>query len=288
MAFLICLWQVSSIQVRDLAFDFDRGAGGLWNPERPELSHIFNAFQLALPFLEPYFIDAVKEAASILGDSPVRDAALAFCAQEANHSRQHKRYNRSLKARYPRIEEYEKSIQQSLVRSRGKDSLEWRLAYTAGYEAITAQLCRWMFHNADELFRGADGHFSALMLWHGAEEIEHRHVAYDVLRAVTRNYGLRARGLFAAIRKTEVDIRSVVGYMLEVDGLASDRRSRARRRKLRSRLVLALLPAVVRYLSPGYHPSRDPEPEQAIRWLEAYRDGIDLRSIDTTAPILAS
>ena len=98
MAFLICLWQVSSIQVRDLAFDFDRGAGGLWNPERPELSHIFNAFQLALPFLEPYFIDAVKEAASILGDSPVRDAALAFCAQEANHSRQHKRYNRSLKA----------------------------------------------------------------------------------------------------------------------------------------------------------------------------------------------
>jgi predicted metal-dependent hydrolase len=279
--------RVSSIQVRDLTFEFDHGAGGLWNPEQPELSHIINAFQLALPFLEPYFIDAIKEAASTLNDPSVREAALAFCAQEANHSRQHKRYNRSLKARYPRIEEYEKSIQQSLVRSRKEDPLEWRLAYTAGYEAITAQLCRWMFRNSEELFRGADRHFAALMLWHGAEEIEHRHVAYDVLRAVTRNYGLRARGLLAAMRKTENDIRPVARYMLEVDGLASDGRSRERRRKLRLRLLLALAPAFVRYLSPSYHPSRDPEPEEATRWLTAYRDGRDLRSIDTSAPILA-
>ena len=279
---------MGSIQPRDLTFDFERGAGGLWNPERPELSHILNAFQLALPFLEPYFIDAVKEAASHLADGPAREAALAFCAQEANHSRQHKRYNRSLKARYPRIEEYEKSIQQSLVRSRREDPLAWRLAYTAGYEAITAQLSRWMFRNSDELFRGADPHFAALMLWHGAEEIEHRHVAYDVLRAVTRDYGLRARGLFAALRKTESDLRPVVDHMLEVDGLAVDGRSRARRRRLRLRLLRTLLPAVARYLSPGYHPSRDPEPDQAVRWLEAYREGRDLRSIDTAAPILAS
>jgi uncharacterized protein len=279
---------VPPIHARDLTFDFDRGASGLWNPQKPELSHILNAFQLALPFLEPYFIDAIKEATAMLGDTPVREAALAFCSQEANHSRQHKRYNRSLKARYPRVEEYEKAIQQSLVRSRREDPLEWRLAYTAGYEAITAQLCRWMFRNAEELFHGSDGHFAALMLWHGAEEIEHRSVAYDVLRAVTRDYGLRARGLFAAMRKSESDILPAVGYMLEVDGLAADRRSRARRRKLRSRLLFALLPGVVRYLSPGYHPSHEAEPEQALRWLKAYQDGCDLRSIDTSTPILAS
>jgi predicted metal-dependent hydrolase len=276
-----------AIQVRDLSFDFDHCAGGLWNPEQPELSHVLNAFQLALPYLEPYFIDAVKEAAPLLGGSPIRQAALAFCAQEANHSRQHKRYNRSLKARYPRIEEYEKAIQQSLVRSRREDPLEWRLAYTAGYEAITAQLSRWMFRNSEELFRGADGHFAALMLWHGAEEIEHRHVAYDVLRAVTRRYWLRTHGLFAALRKTESDIRPIVTYMLEVDGLATDARSRGRRRKLRIRMLRALLPAVFRYLSPAYHPSRDAEPEQAVRWLEAHRGGRDLRSLDTAGPILA-
>ena len=62
---------------------------------------------------------------------------------------------------------------------------------------------------------------------------------------------------------------------------------RARRRRIRARLLFALLPAVVRYLSPGYHPSRDAEPEQAIHWLKAYRDGSDLRAIDTTVPILA-
>jgi predicted metal-dependent hydrolase len=277
-----------SIQVRDLSFDFDGGPGGLWNSAQPELSHTLNAFQLALPYLEPYFIDAVKEAAALLGESPLREVAHAFCAQEANHSRQHKRYNRSLKARYPRVEQYEKDIQQSLIRSRQEDPLPWRLAYTAGYETITAQLSRWMFVNSEELFHGADGRFAAMMLWHGAEEIEHRHVAYDVLRAVTRAYTLRARGLFAALRKTERDIRPVVTYMLEVDGLGSDGRSRARRRNLRVRLLRAMLPAVVRYLSPGYHPSHDREPQEAVRWREAYYGGRDLRSIDTAAPILAS
>ena len=69
-------------------------SGGLWNPRLPELSHTLNAFQLALPYLEPYFIDAVREGAELVSDPPLKADALAFCAQEANHSRQPKRYCR--------------------------------------------------------------------------------------------------------------------------------------------------------------------------------------------------
>jgi len=257
------------IEVRNLSFDVDHGARGLWNPDRPELSHTLNAFQLALPYLEPYFIDAVKEASARIDDPAARADALAFCEQESNHSRQHMRYTRMLRERYPRLREYEKAIQQSLVQSRQNDPLEWRLAYTAGYEAITAQMARWMLRNASEWFP-ANEPFGALMAWHAAEEIEHRHVAFDALRAVSRSHRLRARGFFAALRKTYADMTPVVTYMLEVDGYAGRLDSRARRLALRVLFVVELLPAIVRYLSPGYHPSKDAEPTQAVAWRLAH------------------
>lgn len=261
----------SKIEVRKMAFDVERGAGGLWNPRLPELSHTLNAFQLALPYLEPYFIDAVREGAELVSDPQLKADALAFCAQEANHSRQHKRYCRLLQQRYPRLKELETAIQQSLIRSRQEDPLPWRLAYTAGYEAITAQLARWLFRRADDWFDGADEHFAALMTWHAAEEIEHRHVAYDVFQAVDEGYSLRARGLLAALKKTYADMMPAVTYMLEVDGYAKRLDSRGRRLRLRMELVSELLPAAGRYLTPGYHPSRDAEPRGFAEWLGAHR-----------------
>jgi predicted metal-dependent hydrolase len=254
------------IRVRALTFDVERGAGGLWNPGRPELSHTLNAFQLALPYLEPYFIDAIREGAERVADPKLKAEVTAFCSQEAHHSRQHKRYCRLLQKRYPRLKEFETAIQQSLLHSRREEPLERRLAYTAGYEAITAQLSRWMLRNAEDWFAGGDAHFAALMTWHAAEELEHRHVAYDVLQAVSTSYGLRAQGLFGAMKKTLADIVPVVTYMLEVDGYASRFDSKARRLKLRLQFALELLPAVRRYLTPGYNPVHDRSPPEFAEW----------------------
>jgi predicted metal-dependent hydrolase len=263
--------QASTIEVRKMTFEVERGAGGLWNPQRPELSHTLNAFQLALPYLEPYFIDAIREGAEHVTDPKLKADALAFCEQEANHSRQHKRYCRLLQQRYPRLKEYETAIQQSLIRSRKEDPLSFRLAYTAGYEAITAQMSRWMFRSAEEWFAGADEHFAALMTWHAVEEIEHRHVAFEVFQVVDSSYPLRAKGLFAAMKKTYADMTPVVTYMLEVDGYAKRLDSRARRLRLRMGLVSELMPAAARYLTPNYHPSQEAEPRGYAEWLRAHQ-----------------
>ncbi|MET0390751.1 MAG: metal-dependent hydrolase [Polyangiales bacterium] len=257
----------SSIQVRRPRFDVESGAGGLWNPKMPELSHTLNAFQLALPYLEPYFIDAVKQAMVGIRDPKLAADAQAFCAQEANHAREHKRYCRFLQKRYPRLKEFETAIQQSLLRSRKQDPLEWRLAYTAGYEVITAQVARWLFRRGPEWFDGADQGLAQLMTWHAAEEIEHRSVAYDVLQTVNRSWWLRFKGVVGAFAKTYVDMTSVVTYMLKVDGLADKPESRARRMKLRKEILMELAPALIRYLMPGYHPSKEAEPAGYAAWL---------------------
>jgi hypothetical protein len=33
----------ASPPIRDVRFDLERGHGGVWNPARPEFSHLFNA-----------------------------------------------------------------------------------------------------------------------------------------------------------------------------------------------------------------------------------------------------
>jgi predicted metal-dependent hydrolase len=260
----------SRIEVRRLAFDVRGEAKGLWNPRKPELSHTLNAFQLALPYLEPYFIDTIREASETLTDPKLKQEAALFCEQEANHSREHMRYNRFLRQHYPELHEFEARIRESLARSKREDSLPVRLAYTAGYEAITAQLARWMFRDAHDWFDGADAQFSAMMTWHAAEEIEHRHVAYDVLQAAATQYGLRARGFFAALRKTYSDMTPVVTYMLGADGYGGRLDSKMRRLRLRLNLVSELVPTTLRYLSPGYHPSNDDEPMGFTDWMLAH------------------
>lgn len=261
---------MTGIEVRDLSFEVERGAGGLWNPRRPELSHMLNAFQLALPYLEPYFIDAIRNGAAQIKDPVHRANARAFCAQEANHARQHARYCRVLRERYPLLEEHEKAIQQSLVHSRQNDPLDWRLAYTAGYEAITVQMARWALRSADDWFGPEDQPFAELMMWHAAEEIEHRHVAFDVFQACSGNHRLRVKGFFAALRKTYAEITPAMTYMLQVDGYAGRFGSKVRRLKLRVRMLAELLPAILRYVSPAYHPSQDPEPPEAVAWHDRF------------------
>src|ERR1700712_6039076 len=106
------------IVVRAPSFDHERGRGGLWNARLPELSHTLNAFQLALPYLEPYFIDAVRGARDHVKDPRLLEDMRLFCEQEARHSREHRQYCRVLRKRYPRLAELETGIQQSLVHSR--------------------------------------------------------------------------------------------------------------------------------------------------------------------------
>ncbi|MEY4581740.1 MAG: hypothetical protein RL701_6443 [Pseudomonadota bacterium] len=264
---------MNSIHVRQPSFDFT-GATGLWNPARPELSHLLNAFQLALPYLEPYFIDAVKRASEQLTDPRLKADAAAFCAQEANHARQHRQYCNSLQQRYPRLEDFEADVRRSLVASRKNDALEWRLAYTAGYEVITAQFSRILFDKQDTWLQGADEQFAALMLWHAAEEIEHRHVAFDVLQAINPSYALRASGFYAALKKTYEDMAPVASYMLEVDGYAGRIDSILRRARVRAEVAAQLVPAGARYLLPNYHPSQEDEPNGYGHWRQAQSSAV--------------
>ncbi len=262
-----------------MSFELPEQLASHWCPSQPEFSHAASAFMAALPHLEPYFIHNIRQAAARLQDPGLqRDVAL-FVAQEARHAQQHRRLNQLLATRYPELPRLEHVLKQRLERSKRRQSLAFRMAYTSGYEAITYQLVCFMMEARHTWLSDADPHVLALLSWHGAEEIEHKAVAFDVLQAIAPSYALRVVGFLAALAMTLKDILAMTRYMLRVDGLWGQRACRRRLWRLRLAFVRGLVPRFRHYLMPGYDPRAQPDPECMLRWLARYQAGEDLRSL---------
>jgi predicted metal-dependent hydrolase len=271
------------IKVRDLRFALTGELPSHFCPQFPEFSHATNAFMAALPHLEPYFIHNIREASAAIADPKLQAEIALFVSQEARHAQQHRCLNDVLAQRYPELPRLEREIKQRLDRSRRQHSLGFRMAYTAGYEAITYQLVGFMMDEKDTWLTEAEPNVLALLCWHGAEEVEHKSVAYDAFQAVHGGYLMRVAGLLAALVMSFIDIKRMVRYMLQVDGTWHDRDCQRRLRRVRLAFARGLLPRLRSYLLPRYHPSRCPDPPEMLVWLERYASGEDLRQISAAS-----
>jgi predicted metal-dependent hydrolase len=277
----------STIVVRRMRFDLSCSKGALWNCQAPEISYLTCAWALALPHLEAYFIAAVRQCLPRISDPQLRSDAVAYCAQEGEHARHHRQFNRRLmREGYPGLEAIEARIGERLVRHRKSRSLRWHMAYTAGYEAVTFQIVRFFFRHRALWFERADPHVSAMLVWHGVEEVEHKNVAFDVYMALFGSYFWRCVGFVAALLTTVRDILVPLLYMWRVDGRLRgwrrvDRQFFRRQRALEWLHLRELLPELRHYLRPGYHPSHESDPVDAWRWMADHACGRSLEVLDT-------
>ena len=67
-----------------------------------------------------------------------------------------------------------------------------RLADVAALEHYTAMLGQWVLQNRGLDYAGTDPMMLDLLRWHGAEEVEHRSLVFDVYQHVCGNYFIRA------------------------------------------------------------------------------------------------
>lgn len=270
---------MSEIIARDLKFGIDDSVPSRWSPEQPEFSHVANAFMAALPHLEPYFIQNLREALPLLADKHIAKAARAFIQQEARHAQQHRDWNQVLARRFPGFDKLERAIKTRLSQSRKRHSLPFRLAYTSGYEALTYQIACFILEERHVLLQGANPRMIAMLAWHAAEEVEHKSVAFDVFQAVHGGYLLRVLGLGAAFVSSLRDIHAIMFFLMRTDGLLEDAESRGRLRALRLRLLTKLVPEFRHYLRPSYHPSQHEDPQIVTAWLAEHDEGQDLRQL---------
>ncbi|MEM1230550.1 MAG: metal-dependent hydrolase [Pseudomonadota bacterium] len=260
---------IEPLRVRSIPFDFG-SANAHWHPTQPEWGHMVNGGSLTMPYLEPFLNRTMRAAREHIEDPQLRQDVDGFVRQEAQHYRNHRRYNEMLKAAgYAELDAVEATFEAD-YEALEQRSLSWRLAYAAGFETMTIGITEWLIDDRDALFQGADPTVTSLVLWHMVEETEHKSVAFDVYQALVGRYWLRLAGLFWGSLHMGLMSRRAYRAMLKRDGRWSNLRSRLRLWRQVGRFLSKAGAAMVHAMRPGYHPEQRRDPTWVSAWQAAY------------------
>lgn len=230
-----------------------------------DASHVF------IPLGEQFFIDAVREFRDRIDDEGLRREVASFIGQEAVHARAHRAVWDRLREHDVPVDAYAAMIERTRELLEPAVPVKLRLATTAALEHYTAAFGRAFL--TEDLATVVPPEMAALLAWHGAEELEHRSVAFDVLGEVDDDWALRMAGL--ALGTALLSIVPAVGV---VGNAAADlRRGRVLRPRLPRPALIGMTARflgdvgreVVRYVQPGFHPGDDAEPAGYHDWVAA-------------------
>lgn len=195
-----------ALHARNVRFDW-AGTPLRWMPAEPIASHLIHALNLLLPEGERMFCATYTEALPYVRDEKLREAMLGFIGQESMHAETHDKVLHEVLAVHgidpqPYLRQAEYLFRRTLgPREIGgvaeRQVMIERLAFIACLEHFFAYLGDWIL-NADLERFGADPRMADLFRWHGAEEVEHRHVAHDVAVYFGAGY-LRRAGLMLLV-----------------------------------------------------------------------------------------
>jgi len=233
---------------------------------------MFGAMSLVFPEGERFFIRSVKAFADQITDPRLKEDVKNFIGQEAQHGKMHDVFNRNILGPdfdiEPFLAWYKKyffDILETSVNERFGTKLA--LSVTAAAEHFTAT---WALNGLDSEYIKANVTNQELrdfMMWHAVEEIEHKHVAFDVLQAVDDSYPLRIAGMAL----TAIMLPTVIGSAFIA--LAMQKKDLDPLAMLKSffseasegNIFKTYGPAFLAYLKPGFHPSDDEGYELAKR-----------------------
>ncbi len=173
-----------------------------WIPDHPYASHFINQINMILPAGEFWFCRLYNQALPLVTDPKLREDVQMFIRQEAMHARAHG----------GAIEDYlhshaietdtntkkmdwlfgtvlaDKPFGKEVPKFLEKRWLLIRLGLIATIEHMTCVLGKYALENKNWDEAGADPVLLDLIRWHGAEEIEHRSVAFDLYKHLGGDY----------------------------------------------------------------------------------------------------
>ncbi|MEV6015281.1 MULTISPECIES: metal-dependent hydrolase [unclassified Streptomyces] len=253
-----------------------------WVPGEPFATHTMNVLHLLLPAGERWFVHVYRQVLPLIRDERLRQDVIGFIGQEATHSQAHDEVLPHLAALGLDPTPYTAQVDWLFEKLLGDRTLppgrarRWwlleRVALIAAIEHYTAFLGDWILNSEELDRRGADPVMLDLMRWHGAEEVEHRSVAFDLFVHLDGSYRRRARTWATAFTALVFLWQRGARFFMENDPtLVNGRASFKAFHTAGKRGVLpptgALLRSVPRYLSRAYHPSQEGSTEQAAAYL---------------------
>lgn len=173
-----------------------------WIPNHAYASHFINQINLLLPAGEFWFCRLFNKAMPLISDEKLRQDVQMFIRQEAMHARAHggaiaeylQAHQIDTKANTAKMDWLfgtllaEKPFGKTVPKRLEHRWLMLRLGLVAAVEHMTCVLGKYALENKHWDAAGADAVLLDLLRWHGAEEIEHRSVAFDLYKHLGGDY----------------------------------------------------------------------------------------------------
>ncbi|MEU8794404.1 metal-dependent hydrolase [Streptomyces sp. NPDC048643] len=259
-----------------------------WIPDEPTATHVINVLHLLLPAGERWFVKVFKEALPLVRDPELLKDVKGFMGQEATHSVQHAYVLDHLAAQRLDTADFTKYVDFLFEKLLGDEpprgvpvrAAEWlrfRLSVIAAIEQFTAVLGDWVLAAEGLDLADADEVMLDLLRWHGAEEVEHRAVAFDMYQHCGGEGAARYARRIAGMAVTAPMMLYLWGwgaaYLMRRDPRLAGRLRYSLTEHNRA-VRKGLLPtwkelgaAVPRYLRRSYHPSQEGSLRRAVEYL---------------------
>ena len=267
-----------TIRVRRTGFDFS-ATPPHWLAADAQSTHTANVGHLLFPSGERFFCDSVRNALPYVTDERLRAEVKAFVGQEGTHAVQHDRcidhmasYGVDVRRHMKAAERARKALNRvvnGLPEPLRRSVVTDMVAITAAAEHVTAYMGEFLVsgNNWDDI--DVDPAMKHLLRWHGAEELEHRHVAFDVFQHISGNYVRRVLPLAPVGVGLTLGWSALAALLMRADPTTRDRWSwPAHLRSAREGRILSI-PGLFWdlrvYLRAGHHPSKLPGSLDAAR-----------------------
>ena len=245
---------------RNRRFGRDEVRGRWWLNGDPVATAWHNALSASFPAGEAFFIETVRRFRDSV---PARLAGQidAFVKQEAHHTREHVAFNRQVTGAGYDTAAIDKRIADSLVLARTTHPVA-QLLVTVSLEHFTAIFAHAMLAGGGRQFAGASGDTRAMWMWHAAEEVEHKGVAFDTYMHVTRGLKPARRWAIRSLVFARVSRNFVKNRVGDALALLAQDGITGWRAQARLWWYLLAAPGVLRqvmlpwasYFRPGFHP----------------------------------
>jgi uncharacterized protein len=181
-------------------------------------THVANGLNLVIPMGERFFVRSVRHYLDRLADPELEREVRGFMGQEGRHAQAHERFMDGLRKQGYAIDGFLPTCQRLLYDIPEKVlPPSFRLAVTGALEHFTAIIAEDTLVNG--VLQGAHPASRHLFEWHALEELEHKAVAFDVLRMVHPSYALRMAGLVYATVGLAIAWLAATRVLLAQDGI---------------------------------------------------------------------
>ncbi|MBS0617342.1 MAG: metal-dependent hydrolase [Spirochaetes bacterium] len=268
-------------QVRRPNFGLENNFSKYYADGNPLLSHILNSLHIVFPEGEKLFIRSVKYFQDQIEDPQLKARVKGFIGQETQHMAQHEKIWDTLESQGVTAHEFDKwysknayETVEGTIRNVFGEEIYKRLALavTCGLEHYTATLAEVAIDPEINALQGFDEKMKALLMWHAAEEIEHKAVAFDVMQAVDGSPVTKSAGmLLATWALLYYGAIGSVKFLLEDKEvkLADLPQIFAQKAPLLAKAVGTMLPKLLQYFRPDFHPNQMNNDHLATEYFDA-------------------